>query len=95
MSNSILFPFSIPWSLFRQIASISYLSRIQNKEKKNVCVIYSLICKIDVTLGRRLRKLHVPARTAAVFTRKTILDDVSLGYLQRDIAISILLMQFQ
>ena len=36
--------------------------------------------------------LHVSARIAAVFTRITILDDVSFGYLQIDIATSILLM---
>ena len=83
MSNSILFLLSIPCSLFRRIASIPYLSRIQNKERKNACVQYSLIYKIDVTLRRRLRKLHVSARTAAVFTRITIFDDVSLRCLQR------------
>ena len=87
-----LFIFSIPCSLFRRIVSIPHLSRIQNKEKKNACVLYSLIYKIDVTLGRRLRTLHVSVRTASVFTRITTLDDVSLGYLQRDIATSILLM---
>ena len=75
---------SIPSSLFIRIASIHYLPRIQNKENKNACVQYSLFYQIDVTLGRPLRKLHVSARTAAVFTRITILDDVSLGYLQRD-----------
>ena len=32
---------------------------MQNKENKKVCVQYSLICNIDVTLGRRLRKLYV------------------------------------
>ena len=35
-----------------------------------------------------MRKLHVSARTAVVFTRITILDDVLLGYIQRDIATS-------
>ena len=33
-------------------------------------------------LERLLRKLHVSARTAAVFTRITIIDGVSLRYLQ-------------
>ena len=84
MSNSILFVFSIPCSLFGRIASIPHLSRIQNKEKNNSCVLYSLIYKIDVTLRRRLCKLQVSARTAAVFTRITTLDVVSLGYLQRE-----------
>ena len=51
------------------MGSIPYFSRMQNKEKKNVCVQYSLIYNIDVTLGRRLGKLYVSARTAAVITR--------------------------
>ena len=52
------------YSLFRRIGSISYLSRMQKMEKKKVCVQYSLIWNIDVTLRRRLRKLYVYARTA-------------------------------
>ena len=56
-------------SLFRRIGSIPYLSRMQNEEKKKVCVQYSLIYNTDVTLGRRLRKLYLSARTAKIFTR--------------------------
>ena len=44
---------------------------MQNKENKKVCVQYSLIYNIDATLGQRLRKLYVSARTAAVFTRSS------------------------
>ena len=57
------------YSLFCRIGSIPHLFRMQNKEKKKVCIQYLLIYKIDVTLGRRLRKLYLYARTAAVFTR--------------------------
>ena len=42
---------------------------MQNKEKKKVCVQYSLIYNIDDTLGRRFRKQYVSPKTAAVFTR--------------------------
>ena len=68
-SVSILYYYS--YSLFRRIGSISYLSRMQNKENKKTCVQYSLIYNIDVTLGRQLRKVYVYERTAAVFTRSS------------------------
>ena len=66
-SVSILYYYS--YSLFRQIGSIPYLDRMQNKEKINVCVQYSLIYNTDVKLGRRLHKLYLSARTAEIFTR--------------------------
>ena len=56
-SVSIFYYYS--YSLFRRIGPIPYLSRMQNEEKKKVCVQYLLIYNIDVTLGRRLRKLYV------------------------------------
>ena len=42
---------------------IPYLSRMRNKEKKNLC---SIFIKIDVTLRRQLHKIYVSERTAAV-----------------------------
>ena len=66
-SVSILYYYS--YSLFRRIGS--YLSRMQNKENKKTCVLYSLIYNIDVTLGRQLRKVYLYERTAAVFTRSS------------------------
>ena len=54
---SILYYYS--YLIFCRIGSIPYLYRIQNKEKKKVCVHYSLIYKNDVQLRRRLRKLYV------------------------------------
>ena len=66
-SVSILYYYS--YSLFRRIGSIPYLSRMQNTEKKKICVQYSLIYNTDVTLGRRLHKLYLSAKTAAIFTR--------------------------
>ena len=59
------------YSLFDRINSIPYLTRIRNKEWSNVFVPYYLIYKIDVTLERRLRKLHVSTGTSAVCTRIT------------------------
>ena len=64
IKNRILHLFII----FDWIYSIPYLTRIRNKEWSNVFISYSLFFKIDVTLERRLRKLHVFMGTAAVFT---------------------------
>ena len=64
---SVYILYDYNYSLFRRIGSIPYLFKMQNKKKKT-CVQYSLIYNIDVTLGRRLRKLYISERTSAVFT---------------------------
>ena len=43
-------------------------------------IFYSIFSKIDVTLERRLRKLHVSTGTAAVFTR------ISYNWITRQLA---------
>ena len=55
----IHFLFLIPYFLFVQIDSIPYFTRIGKKKLNNVFVPYSSFYKIDVTLRRPLRKLHV------------------------------------
>ena len=57
------------FSLFDRIDSNPYFTRIRINERNNVFIPYSLIYKIDATLKRQLRKLHVSTGTAAVFTR--------------------------
>ena len=63
----------ISWMLIRQMPirwlPIHYLTGIQNKERNNIFVPYSLFYKTNCTLERQLRKLYVSAGTAAVFTR--------------------------
>ena len=61
-------------------------------------VPYSLFYKIEVTLERQLRRLHVSTETVTAFTRLTNfhhLDHAAFGYLKRLIATPILLMQLQ
>ena len=60
---------STPYFIFDRNDSIPYLARIRNKEWCNVFVSYSIFYKIDVTVGRLLRKLLVSTGTASVFTR--------------------------
>ena len=48
-------------------------------EKKNAYVQYSLFYKIDVPLGRQLRKLHVGTFGKSAFGESTI-GESSFGY---------------
>ena len=77
--------------LFDRVDSIYYLTRIRHKEWSNVSVPRFVFYKIDVTLKRQLRKLHVSTGTAAVLTR-IIYNWITqqVGYLKRVIVTPIL-----
>ena len=80
------------YSLFYRTDSIPYLARIRNKVWSNDFVPYSLIYTSDVMIERRVRKLHVSTRIAAVFAPITYNWNAGFGYLERVIVTPILLM---
>ena len=92
---------SIPYSLFL-ISSNRFCSLfVQNTNivNRKTRLHYALIYQIDVSPGRRLRKLHVFAGTATVFTRITdgssFQIHVAIGNLSKGIVTPTLLMLFE
>ena len=65
--NYISIPYYLSIILSNQLYSL--FDQLSNEEWSNVCIPYSLIYRIDVTLGWQLRKLNISAETEPVFTR--------------------------
>ena len=85
-----MFLFSNSYSLFRRIGSITYLSRMQIIKRKTLVSHFHLFYRIDVTLGRQLRKETVAAEVRIYSF--IILDDVAVGYLKRVIVTPIIIL---